>query len=83
MTRKVTRPPVCHKLTTSGGCDYCSSDETLGCGEEVVQALVAPAQGSVPTVLPAATEAPRGPSRDPTGWGRVTAVTGTRGSHAT
>ena len=45
MTRKVTRPPVCHMLTTSGGCDYCSSDETLGRGEEVAQALVVPCSG--------------------------------------
>ena len=54
--------------------------------------LWSPAQGSVSTVLPTATEVPRGPSRgpwftardaDPTGLVRVTAVTGTRGCHAT
>lgn len=45
MTRKVTRPPVCHVLTTSGGWDCCSPDETLRRGEEVAQALVVPCSG--------------------------------------
>lgn len=61
-------------------------------GKKWPRHLWSPAQSSMPTVLPAATEAPRGPSRgpsftargaNPTGWVRVMAVTGTRGCRDT
>lgn len=55
--RKITRPPVCHMLTTSGAVTTVPPMRYWA-WEEVAQALVVPCSGSVSTVLPTATEVP-------------------------
>ena len=72
-----------------GGWDYCSPDETLRRGEEAAQALVVPCSG-LHAHRPARSHSsaqPRPPvhrtRRRPHRGARVTAVTGTRGRHAT